>query len=194
MIDHSIKLWKYLSILKVRLIVQRFQELCNVQFPLCWHSDLGRYIIWKVKTRNRGMSSKNTLCLFASLYPTLYEGADPSAVLSEFRHLPISASFDVKRVLGYSLRNIPSYQNLISTRQRLGKIKDWIRFSPWIFFYIIDFFINLQITTEWECAFRNAAILIFCLIDSLNIPHSNQNPSFCPVEHSHFSDISSCCS
>ena len=132
--------------------------------------------------------------LFASLhyFVLLYEGADPSALLSEFIYLPILASFDVKRVLGCSLHNIPSYQNLISTRQRLEKIKLWIRFSPWIFFYIIDFLINLQITTEWECAFLNTVILIFCLIYSLNTPYSNQNPSFCPVEHSHFSDVSSC--
>ena len=71
-----------------------------------------------------------------------------------------------------------------STRQRLRKIKVWINFSPWIFFYIIDLPINLKITTEWECAFLNTAIIIFCFIYSLNIPHSNENPSFFPVEHS----------
>ena len=110
----------------------------------------------------------------------LYVGVDPSAVLSES---PISASFDAKRVLWYALHNISSYQNLISTGN-LGKIKVWNSFSPSIFFYIIDLFTNLQITTEWECAFLNTAIIIFRLIYSLNIPHSNQNPSFVPVERS----------
>ena len=33
-------------------------------------------------------------------------------------------------------------------------------------------------TTEWELAFLSIALLIFCLIYSLNIPHSNKNPSF----------------
>ena len=110
----------------------------------------------------------------------LYVGVDPSAVLSES---PISASFDAKRVLWYALHNISSYQNLISTGN-LGKIKVWNSFSPSIFFYIIDLFTNLQITTEWECAFLNTAIIIFCLIYSLNVPHSNQNPSFFPFERS----------
>ena len=32
-------------------------------------------------------------------------------------YLPISISFSVKRVLLYALRNIPSYKNLISTRE-----------------------------------------------------------------------------
>ena len=62
--------------------------------------------------------------------------------------------------------------------------KVWICFSPRVFFYITDFFINLQITAEWECAFFNTAITIFYLICSLNIPHSNQNPSLVPVERS----------
>ena len=34
--------------------------------------------------------------------------------------------------------------------------------------------IDLQMTTEWEFAFLNTAIKIFCLLYSLNIPHSNQ--------------------
>ena len=32
-------------------------------------------------------------------------------------------------------------------------------------------------STEWKFAFPNTATIIFCLIYSLNIPHSNQNPS-----------------
>ena len=124
----------------------------------------------------------------------LYRGVNPSALLSKFRYLPISASFGVKRVIWYSLHNIPSYENLISTRQRLAKVKVWISFAPWIFFYILDFLINLQITTEWECTFLNIAIIIFCLIYSITIHHSNHNPSFYPAERSHFSDISPYCS
>ena len=36
-------------------------------------------------------------------------------------------------------------------------------------------------TTEWVFAFPNTAVVIFCLMYCLNIPHSNQNPSFFPV-------------
>ena len=57
----------------------------------------------------------------------------------------------------------------------MGIIKVWISFSPWIFFYIIDFFFNLQVTTVWECVFLNTAIMIFNLMCTLNIPYSNQN-------------------
>ena len=58
----------------------------------------------------------------------------------------------------------------------LGKIKVWISFPPWSFLHYW-FFMNLQLLTEWKFAFLNTAIIIFCLIYSLNIPHSNQNPS-----------------
>ena len=40
------------------------------------------------------------------------------------------------------------------------------------------FFLNLQMSTEWKFAFLNTAIIIFCLMYSLNTPHSNQNLSF----------------
>ena len=71
----------------------------------------------------------------------------------------------------YALHEIPSYQNLLS--------KVWINFSSWINFYLhYRFFINLKMTTEWAFAFLNTAIIIFCLRYSLNIPHSNENPSF----------------
>ena len=33
-------------------------------------------------------------------------------------------------------------------------------------------------STEWKFAFLNTVVIIFCLVYSLNIPHSNQNPSF----------------
>ena len=45
-----------------------------------------------------------------------------------------------------------------------------------IFTYIVDFFINLQMTIEWAFAFLNTAVIIFCLRYSLNIPY--QTPSF----------------
>ena len=48
------------------------------------------------------------------------------------------------------------------------------------------FFINLHMTTEWEFRFLNAAIIIFCLICSFNIPHGDQNPSYFPVKRSVF--------
>ena len=62
-------------------------------------------------------------------------------------------------------------------------------------FYIIDFFINLQMSTEWEFAIFNTAIIIFCLIYSLNISHSNQNkkPQYQSLQNWHFGDISSYC-
>ena len=50
-----------------------------------------------------------------------------------------------------------------------------------IFIYNIDFFINLQIATERAFTFLNIAVIIFCVRYSLNIPHSNQTPSFFPV-------------
>ena len=39
------------------------------------------------------------------------------------------------------------------------------------------FFIDLQISTEWTFDFLNTVIIIFCLIHSLNVPHSDQNSS-----------------
>ena len=97
--------------------------------------------------------------------------------------LVYKASFGVKRVLWYAIHNIHSCQNLISTRQ-LGKYKslDQVSFLDLLLHYL--FFINLQMSTEWEFAFLNTVIIIFCLIYSLNIPHSNQNPSSFPVEGS----------
>ena len=59
------------------------------------------------------------------------------------------------------------------------------------------FFIDLQMPTEWECAFLNTATKIFCLIYFLNIPHTNQNLSFYlfkvqyqSLQNWHFGDIS----
>ena len=44
------------------------------------------------------------------------------------------------------------------------------------------FFIDMEMPTEWKFAFLKAAIIIFYLIYSLNVPHSNQNPPFFPFE------------
>ena len=44
------------------------------------------------------------------------------------------------------------------------------------------FFINLQMSTEWEFAFLNTGIIIFYLMYSLIIFNCNQNLSFFPVE------------
>ena len=58
-LDHSIKFWKDLS---SRLIVKAFQKCVTFSFHYV-DSDLWYWhIIWKVKTRNRGINLKNTLC------------------------------------------------------------------------------------------------------------------------------------
>ena len=46
------------------------------------------------------------------------------------------------------------------------------------------FHINPQISSEWECAFLNAAIIVFWLMHSLKIPNSKQNPWFFSVKGS----------
>ena len=103
------------------------------------------------------------------------EGVYPSASLYSV--------FWCKKSSMICIHNIHSCQNLISTRQ-LGKYKslNQVSFLELLLHYL--FFINLQMSTEWELAFLNTVIIIFSLIYSLNIPHSNQNPSFFPVEGS----------
>ena len=49
------------------------------------------------------------------------------------------------------------------------------RFESIIFYLHYWFFINLRMTSEWAYAFLNAVVIIFCLMYSLIIPHSNQN-------------------
>ena len=93
---------------------------------------------------------------------------------------------------------LDSYLSLIRffmTTCKLGKYQSLNQFFSLIFFYIIDFFINLQMSTEWEFAIFNTAIIIFCLIYSLNISHSNQNkkPQYQSLQNWHFGDISSYC-
>ena len=61
----DIKSWPFYKIMKrfiLNLFVKRFQMLsCSVSFTLTL--TLGYwYIMWKVKTRNRGMNLKSTLC------------------------------------------------------------------------------------------------------------------------------------
>ena len=105
-----------------------------------------------------------------------------------------SASFGVKRVIWYALHNIPSYQNLICTRQ-VGKIliiESWrqIRkkfesvFLLGSSFTLLIFLSICKSQLNENVLFFNTAITIFYLICSLNIPHSNQNPSLVPVERS----------
>ena len=80
----------------------------------------------------------------------------------------------------------------------MRKTKFWISFSPWMFFYIIGFFVNLQMTTEWDFNFLNTAIKLFCFILSLNIPHSTLKihyffllkTQYPFLQNSHFADIS----
>ena len=67
-------------------------------------SYLGRYIIWKVKTRNRGMNLKNTLSITLS-----YFMGELTPQLFYQNYLRISASFGIKIVLWYALYKIPSY-------------------------------------------------------------------------------------
>ena len=45
-------------------------------------------------------------------------------------------------------------------------------FSFDFFICIIDFFINLQMTTEWAFAFLSTTVIMFCLIYSLNTPRN----------------------
>ena len=65
--------------------------------------ELGRYIIQKVKTRNREMNLKNTLCITLS-----YSMGDLTPQLFYQNYLPISPSFGVKKSFMI---------NLVSTRQ-----------------------------------------------------------------------------
>ena len=88
-------------------------------------------------------------------------------------YLPISASCGIKRYMHYI--------RFLLTKNSQSKV--WINF-PFVSFFIyiiIDFFINLRMIAEWAFAFLNTAVIIFCSMYSLNIPHSNQNPSFFPV-------------
>ena len=55
----------------------------------------------------------------------------------------------------------------------------WIDFSSWIYFHLHYWFFYQSANGEWAFAFLNTAIIIFCLMYSLNIPH--QTPSFFPV-------------
>ena len=56
-----------------------------------------------------------------------------------------------------------------------------------IFIYIIDFFINLQMTTEWAFAFLNPAVIIFCSRYSLNIQVIKSHHFFlCKMQHPSF--------
>ena len=91
---------------------------------------------------------------------------------SIWNYWPISASCVVKRSM-YYIRVLLTKSSYIR--------KGWINFSCWIFYLHYWFFINLQMTTEWAFNFVSTAVIIFCLMYVLNIPHSDQNSSFFPV-------------
>ena len=100
----------------------------------------------------------------------------PKELTTELLYLElptISASCGVKRYMHYI--------RFLLTKNSQSKV--WINF-PFVSFFIyiiIDFFINLRMIAEWAFAFLNTAVIIFCSMYSLNISHSNQNPSFFPV-------------
>ena len=58
--------------------------------------------------------------------------------------------------------------------------------SPFLFDLLLHYWfcVNFQMSTEWGFDLANNAIVIYCLIYSLNIPLSNQYSSFSPVENS----------
>ena len=73
---------------------QDFQDFCfPYENPLTWPDILFE----KLRPEIRGWIWKKP---FALRYPTL-GGVDSSAILLEFRYLPISAAFGVKRILWY---------------------------------------------------------------------------------------------
>ena len=90
----------------------------------------------------------------------------------------ISVSCDVKRYMHY-------IRFLLTNTSKAKKFESIFPLGS-IFFYIIDFFINLQMETEWAFAFLNTAVIIFSLRYSLNIPH--QTPSFflCKTQYPSF--------
>ena len=98
----------------------------------------------------------------------------PMELTTELLYLELPTYFSFlwpKKI--YVLHMIPPYQNIS---------KVWIKFSSWIFFYwYYWFFINLQTINECAFTFLNTAVIIFCLMCSLSIPHSNQNSSVFPV-------------
>ena len=90
-----------------------------------------------------------------------------------YRELPtISPSCGVKRYMHY-IRFLPT--------KKTSKTKKFESIFPLgsIFIYILDLFINLQMTTEWAFVFLNTIVIIFCLRYSLSIPH--QTSPFFPV-------------
>ena len=90
---------------------------------------------------------ENTLCITIS--PTLWGSWSLSfsiRITCLFRPLLVYKEF-------YDM-HYTTFLLIKNTEQRLGKIKVWIGLSLWIFFYIIDFFINLKITIECEFAWE----------------------------------------
>ena len=90
----------------------------------------------------------------------------------------VSVSCGVKRYMHY-------IRFLLTNTSKAKKFESIFPLGS-IFFYIIDFFINLQMETEQAFAFLNTAVIIFSLRYSLNIPH--QTPSFflCKTQYPSF--------
>ena len=101
-------------------------------------------------------------------------------------YLPVLAFISVKEF--YDRHYIAFI--LIETSTALGSFgKIWNIWKVWIFllgssFTLLIFWSMWKMTNKLEFALLNTAIIIFCLIYSLNIPLSNQNLVFLPVERS----------
>ena len=92
----------------------------------------------------------------------------PKELTTELLYLElptISASCGVKRCIHYI--------RFLLTKTSWAKKFELIFPLGSVFIDIIDFFINLQMPTEWAFAFLNNDVIIFCLRYSLNIPHIN---------------------
>ena len=89
--------------------------------------------------------------------------------------------FGVKRIQWEALHN----SFFLKPHEQFAALEDSKFQSVFLIYLLLHYWslINLQMSTEWEFAFLNTAILItFCLIYTLNIPYKNQNPSLFPVD------------
>ena len=98
----------------------------------------------------------------------------PKELTTELLYLElptISASCGVKRYMHY-------IRFLLTKTHKQRRLNQFFLLDLFLFTWYW-FFINLQMTTEWAFAFLNIAVIIFCLMYSLNILH--QTPSFFPA-------------
>ena len=132
-----------------------------------WDLEKQRGRGFKVIIRREG-EKPQTIGTFIGCHKKNYPGSWPLNC-SVLNYWSISVSCGVKSYMHY-IRFLLTKTSYIR--------KAWINFYSWNFHLHYWFFINLWMTTEWAFAFLSTAIIIFCLMYSLNIPHSNQNPSF----------------